>query len=189
MESQPQQVTQLLIAWCNGDDTALEELMPLVYGELRRLAHSHMRGERPGHTLQTTALVNEAYLRLAGYSGVRTRERTRFFALASHLMRRVLVDHVRASGRQKRGGRAPHVALDEATVLAPALPRDLLALDEALSKLSEIDPRKGRVVEMRFFCGLKNDEIAEALEVSVKTVKRDWQIAEAWLRRELTNAP
>lgn len=189
MEPQPQQVTQLLVAWCNGDDAALEQLLPLVYEELRRLAHSHMRGERPGHTLQTTALVNEAYLRLAGYRGVRMRERTRFFALAARLMRRVLVDHARASGRQKRGGRAPRVALDEAAVLAPARPRDLIALDEALSRLAEIDPRKGRVVEMRFFCGLKNDEIAEALEVSVKTVKRDWQMAEAWLRRELTNVP
>lgn len=189
MEPQPQQVTRLLVAWCDGDDAALAQLMPLVYEELRRLAHSHMRGERPGHTLQTTSLVNEAYLRLAGYGGVRTRERTRFLALAAKLMRHVLVDHARARGRQKRGGRAPRVALDEAGVLATGRPRDVLALDEALNRLAELDPRKGRVVEMRFFSGLKNDEIAEALNVSVKTVKRDWQMAEAWLRRELTNAP
>jgi RNA polymerase sigma-70 factor, ECF subfamily len=190
MTPRPQQVTQLLAAWGDGDDDALGQLMPLVYDELRRLARAQMRGERPGHTLQTTALVNELYLRLAAYGGARASERTRFFALASRLMRRALVEHARARVRRKRGGREQHrVALDEATLFAPARPRELLALDEALGRLAEIDPRKGRVVEMRFFAGLNNEEIAEALEVSVKTVTRDWQLAEAWLRRELTNAP
>lgn len=187
--SQPQRVTELLIAWSGGDDAALEQLMPLVYGELRRLAHSYMRGERPGHTLQTTALVNEAYLRLTHYRGARGPERTQFFALAARLMRRVLVEHARAQERQKRGGRAPRVELNEATVLSQGRSREMLALDEALSRLAEIDPRKSRVVELRFFGGLSNEEIAGVLKVSVKTVTRDWQLAEAWLRRELTNAP
>jgi RNA polymerase sigma factor (TIGR02999 family) len=186
---QPHQITGLLIAWSNGDDAALEQLMPLVYEELHRLAHSYMRGERPGHTLQTTALVNEAYLRLAGYRGVRRQERAQFFALAAQLMRRILVDHARTRERQKRGGRAARLQLDEAAVLSPERSGELLALDEALSRLAEIDPRKSRVVEMRFFGGLRNEEIAEALKVSVKTVTRDWQVAEAWLRRELTSGP
>src|SRR5919109_2429105 len=164
MTPTPHQITQLLVAWSNGDDAALEQLMPLVYEELRRLAHSYMRGERPGHTLQTTALVNEAYLRLADYRRVRWQERTQFFALAAQLMRRILVEHARSRGRQKRGGRAERVALDEAAVLSPERSRELLALDEALTRLAEIDPRKGRVVEMRFFAGLHNEEIAEALK-------------------------
>jgi RNA polymerase sigma factor (TIGR02999 family) len=187
--SQPRQIADLLIAWGGGDDAALEQLMPLVYEELRRLAHSCMRGERPGHTLQTTALVNEAYLRLAHYRGPRGPERTQFFALAARLMRRVLVEHARAHGRQKRGGRPLRVELDEATVLSPGRSHEVLALDEALNRLAELDPRKGRVVELRFFGGLSNEEVAGVLKVSVKTVTRDWQVAEAWLRRELTNAP
>jgi RNA polymerase sigma-70 factor (ECF subfamily) len=189
MTPQPQRITELLDAWSKGDDGALGQLLPLVYEELRRLAHSCMRGERPNHTLQTTALVNEAYLRLADYQGIRGRERTQFFALAARLMRRVLVDHARTRGRQKRGGQAQRIALDEVTILSPGRSRELLALDEALNRLAEIDPRKSQVVELRFFGGLKNEEIAEMLEVTVKTVTRDWQIAEAWLRRELTNAP
>lgn len=187
--SQPRQITDLLIAWSGGDDAALEQLMPLVYEELRRLAHSCMRGERPGHTLQTTALVNEAYLRLTHYRGTRGPERTQFFALAAGLMRRVLVEHARTRGRQKRGGRALRVELDEAALLSPGRSREVLELDEALSRLAEFDPRKGRVVELRFFGGLSYEEIAGVLKVSVKTVTRDWQMAEAWLRRELTNAP
>lgn len=163
--------------------------MPLVYEELRRLAHSYMRGERPGHTLQTTALVNEAYLRLADYRGIRRQERAHFFAIAARLMRRILIDHARTRARQKRGGGALRLALDEAAVLSPERSRELLALDEALSRLAKLDPRKSRVVELRFFGGLYNDEIAELLDVSVKTVTRDWQMAEAWLRRELFNAP
>lgn len=185
----PQQITALLVAWSNGDDAALEQLMPLVYEELRRLAHLHMYGERPGHTLQTTALVNEAYLRLADYRGSRGQERAQFFALAARLMRRILVDHARTRERQKRGGRIMRVALDEAAAISPEHSPELIALDEALSRLGEIDPRKSRVVEMRFFGGLDNKEIAGVLKVSVKTVTRDWQMAEAWLRRELTNPP
>ena len=189
MTPPPTRLTELLNAWGDGDDSALEQLMPLVYEELRRLAHSCMRGERPGHTLQTTALVNEAYLRLAAYQGVRAHGRAQFFALAAGLMRRILVDYARARGRGKRGGRVPRIALDESAILSPERSPQLLALDEALNRLAEIDPRKGRVVEMRFFGGLKSEEIAEALKVSVKTVTRDWQVAEAWLRRELTNTP
>jgi RNA polymerase sigma factor (TIGR02999 family) len=148
-----------------------------------------MRGERPGHTLQTTALINEAYLRLAAHRGVRAQGRAQFFALAARLMRRILVDHARTRGRRKRGGHAFRVELEESAALSPERSAQMLALDEALSRLAEFDPRKSRVVEMRFFGGLSNEEIAEALKLSVKTVTRDWQAAEAWLRRELANAP
>jgi RNA polymerase sigma-70 factor, ECF subfamily len=185
--SSPQQITQLLVDWGNGDQAALERLMPLVYGELRRLAHQYMRGERPGHTLQTTALVNEAYIRLTGYRRVRWQERAQFFALAAQLMRRILIEHARSRDRQKRGGGTVRVMLDEAEVLSPERSRELLALDEALTELAKIDQRKARVVELRFFGGLDNKEIAEVLRISPNTVTRDWQVAEAWLRRELTN--
>jgi RNA polymerase sigma factor (TIGR02999 family) len=185
--SSPQQITQLLVDWGNGDQAALERLMPLVYGELRRLAHQYMRGERPGHTLQTTALVNEAYIRLTGYRRVRWQERAQFFALAAQLMRRILIEYARSRDRQKRGGGAVRVILSEAEVLSPGRSRELLALDEALTELAKIDQRKARVVELRFFGGLDNKEIAEVLQVSPNTVTRDWNVAEAWLRRELTN--
>jgi RNA polymerase sigma-70 factor, ECF subfamily len=186
-ESSPQQITQLLVDWGNGDQMALERLMPLVYEELRRLAHQYMRGERPGHTLQTTALVNEAYLRLTGYRRVRWQERAQFFALAAQLMRRILIEYARSRDRQKRGGGAVRVMLDEVEVLSPERSRELLALDEALTELSKIDQRKARVVELRFFGGLDNKEIATVLGIAPNTVIRDWQMAEAWLRRELTN--
>lgn len=183
----PQQITQLLVDWGNGDETALERLMPLVYEELCRLAHHYMRGERPGHTLQTTALVNEAYLRLTDYRRVRWQERTQFFALAAQLMRRILIEYARSRDRQKRGGGAVRVMLAEAEVLSPERSLELLALDEALTQLAKIDKRKARVVELRFFGGLDNKEIATVLEISPNTVTRDWRMAEAWLRRELTN--
>lgn len=186
MPTSPQQITQLLVEWSNGDDAALEMLLPLVYDELRRLAHHYMSAERVGHTLQTTALVNEAYLRLTDCRQVRWQNRAHFFALAATLMRRILVEHARASDRQKRGGGAFRVALNESAILAPERSRELLALDEALNRLAEIDPRKSRVVELRFFAGLTNDEMAEVLKVSPNTVTRDWKMAEAWLRRELS---
>jgi len=189
MPPSPQRITQLLVDWSNGDDRALELLLPLVYEELRRLARHYMSAERSGHTLQTTALVNEAYLRLADCRRVRWQNRVHFFALAATLMRRVLVEHARAHDRRKRGGGALKVALNEGATLAPERSRELLALDEALDRLAEIDPRKSRVVELRFFAGLSNEEIAEVLKVSPNTVTRDWKMAEAWLRRELTNAP
>jgi RNA polymerase sigma factor (TIGR02999 family) len=184
-----QRITQLLLDWGGGDLTALERLMPLVYEELRRLARRYMRNERPGHTLQTTALVNEAYLRLTGYRCVRWQERAQFFALAAQLMRRVLIEHARARDRQKRGGRLTRVLLDEAEVLSPLRSRELLALDEALVRLAEVDPRKARVVELRFFGGLDNKEIADVLGVAPNTVMRDRRMAEAWLRRELSEEP
>jgi len=179
-------VTQLLIAWGAGDATALDRLVPHVYSELHRLAHRQMRGERPGrHTLQTTALVNEAYLRLVDCQRVRWQNRTQFFALSARLMRRILVDAARARGSRKRGGEAVHVALKDSAVVSPERDGDLLALDEALSRLAAMDERKGQVVELRYFGGLSVEETAEALQVSTKTVLRDWTMAKLWLLREL----
>ena len=183
----PPQITQLLAEWSNGDQSALEQIIPLVYEELRRLAHHYMRNERPDHTLQTTALVHEAYLRLADYQHIGWQERAHFFAVAAQLMRRILVEHARAHQRVKRGGGAVKVSLDEGAVLSTERSKELLALDEALIRLADIDPRKSRVVEMRFFGGLSNKEMAEVLKISPNTVTRDWNMAEAWLRRELSN--
>jgi RNA polymerase sigma-70 factor, ECF subfamily len=178
-------ITELLGAWSGGDDEALALVTPLVHAELRQLARRHMRGERPDHTLQVTALVNECYLRLADGQHVRWQDRTHFLAWASRVMRRVLVDFARERQAGKRGGGAVHVPLDDAPVPAPAPGRDLVALDDALAALAKIDERKSRVVELRFFGGLSNDEVARVLGLSAKTVMRDWQLAKAWLLAQL----
>jgi RNA polymerase sigma factor (TIGR02999 family) len=181
----PGQVTELLRAWGEGDEAALEQLLPIVEAELRRLARAYMARERRGHTLQTTALVNEAFLRLADARRVRWQDRAHFLGISARLMRRVLVDHARARGYQKRGGGAQRVALDDAVGAAPPLDVDLVALDRALEALTQVDERKSRVIEMRFFGGLTVEETAEALHVSTDTVKRDWRLAKLWLLREL----
>jgi RNA polymerase sigma factor (TIGR02999 family) len=178
-------VTQLLLAWAAGDQAALEQLTPLVYRELHRLARRAMARERPGHTLQTTALVHEAYLRLIDSSRVRWQNRAHFFAVSAQLMRRILVDFARSRQYQKRGGKARHVDLEEAVVVSPKRAADLVALDDALSQLASIDARKGQVVELRFFGGLSVEETAEVLEISPRTVLREWSLAQAWLHREL----
>src|SRR5215468_10612876 len=181
----PHEVTHLLLAWSNGDKSAMDQLMPLVYGELRRLAKQHMRRERAGHTLQTTALIHEAYLRLIDANQVRLENRRHFFAAASRLMRQVLVDLARERGSHKRGGAAQQVSLDEALVVSKQRDEGLLALDEALNALAEIDARKSRMVELRFFGGLSVEETAETLGVSVETIHRDWRLAKSWLLRRL----
>jgi RNA polymerase sigma factor (TIGR02999 family) len=182
----PKEITQLLLAWGEGDETALAALTPLVYAELRRRAHRYMGGERAGHTLQTTALVNEAYLRLVDSQNVRWQNRAHFFAVSAELMRRILVDFARSRGYQKRGGGARHVGLDEAAVVAADRGAEMVALDEALQTLAGLDARQGRVVELRYFGGLSDAEIAEVLKVSVGTVRRDWTLARAWLNLELS---
>ena len=177
-------VSQLLAEWAGGDPSARARLVPVVYGELRRLAHFYMRGERAGHTLQTTALVNELYVRLSGINALQWRDRAHFFAMAATLMRRVLVDYARQRGREKRGGSVSVTSLNE-NVIAAAPAVDILALDEALERLAAIDPQQCRVVELRFFAGLSVEETAEALSISPATVKRDWATAKLWLYREL----
>jgi RNA polymerase sigma factor (TIGR02999 family) len=184
---QPHEVTQLLIAWSNGNHAALERLIPLVDRELHRLAHHYMRRENAGHTLQTTALVNEAYLKLIDQKHVHWKNRAHFFALSATLMRRILVDHARNRQYAKRGGGGQRISFDEALVVSPERGADLVALDEALSKLTSIDPRKGKVVELRFFGGLNVEETAEALGVSAVTVMREWSMAKAWLYNSLNN--
>jgi RNA polymerase sigma factor (TIGR02999 family) len=184
----PHQVTQLLQAWSEGDQAALDQLMPLVYQELHRLAHRYLGREQRGHTLQTTALVNEAYLRLIEAQQVRWQDRAHFFAISAQLMRRILVDFARARGYRKRGGGAQQVSLDEGLVISPARGADFLALDEALKSLAAIDERKSRVIELRYFGGLSVEETAEVLKVSPETVKRDWRLARTWLLRELSTA-
>lgn len=179
-----QRVSQLLADWANRDPAAREQLVPIVYQELRRLAHHYMRGERGGHTLQTTALVNEVYLRLAGIDGLQWRDRAHFFAMSASLMRRVLVDYARRRGREKRGGGVSVTSLDEQAVAAdPAV--DVIALDDALERLAVVDARQSRIVELRFFAGLSVDDTAEALGISAATVKRDWATAKLWLYNEL----
>jgi RNA polymerase sigma factor (TIGR02999 family) len=181
-----QDVTQVLRAWTGGDAAALERLMPVLYAELRRTAAGYMRRERSGHSLQATALVNEVYLRLVNIRQVTYRDRTHFFTLAAQLMRRVLVDHARSRGYQKRGGGADRVELQESAVISPEPGVDLVALDDALNELKKRDERKARVVELRFFGGLSVEETAAALDVSPQTVLRDWSLSKAWLRREMT---
>lgn len=181
-------VTQLLRAWTGGDDQALEALLPLVETELRRLARTYMARERKGHTLQTTALVNEAFVRLVDARSIPWQDRAHFLGIAARLMRRVLVDHARTRGYQKRGGDLQRVSLDEAMAVSPDPDFNLLALDRALDKLAVADPRKARVIEMRFFGGLTVEETAEALQVSADTVKRDWRLAKLWLLRGLGEA-
>jgi RNA polymerase sigma-70 factor (ECF subfamily) len=180
-----QEITQLLLAWSDGDQVALEKLTPLVYAELRRLAKGYMFGERPGHTLQTTALINEAYLRLIDWKNVRWQGRAHFFGVAAQLMRRILVDFARARQYAKRGGAAQQVSLDEAVTIHEDRSAEIIALDDALKSLAEIDPRKSQIVELRFFGGLSAKETAEALKVSLRTVEREWNSARAWLYREL----
>lgn len=178
-------ISHLLNRWGAGDREALEKLTPLVYGELRRQAARYLRRERPGHTLQTTELINEAYLRLVDVQNVPWQGRAHFFAIAASLMRRVLVEHARRRDADKRGGSVIRVPLDEAPEVAGESDVDLLAIDEALGRLAVIDPQQTRIVELRFFGGLSVEETAEALGVSTTTVKRDWSVARAWLRREI----
>jgi RNA polymerase sigma factor (TIGR02999 family) len=186
----PGELTQLLIAWSQGDARALEQLTPLVYAELRKIAHRYMNRERAGHTLQTTAVVHEAFLRLLGNPQENWQNRSHFYAIAAQMMRRILVDYARANLRAKRGGETTRVALEDidAPVTEPALDPDLIALDAALEKLAEIDPRRGRVVELRFFGGLSVEETAHVLQVAPDTVVRDWRVAKAWLFRYLNHA-
>ena len=182
----PNDMSMLLRAWSGGDQSALDRLTPIVYDELHRLARRYMKRERPGHSLQTTALVNEAYMRLVDYERMHWQDRAHFFAVSSQLMRRILVDHARRHNL-KRGGGVQHVSLDEAVVLGGDQGPDMVALDDALNALARVDPRKVQVVEMRFFGGLSVEETAEVLKVSTITVKRDWRAARAWLYRELTS--
>ena len=175
---------ELLRAWSDGDTSALERLTPIVYDELHRLARCYMRGERPGHSLQTTALVNEAYMRLVGYERMQWQNRAHFFAVSAQVMRRILVEHARRHNL-KRGGGVPHVSLEEAALVGGNRAADLVALDDAMQTLAQRDPRKAQVVEMRFFGGLNVDETADVLKVSPATVMRDWSTAKAWLYREL----
>jgi RNA polymerase sigma factor (TIGR02999 family) len=177
--------TALLLAWSRGDDAAFDELVPLIHGELHRIARRHMRLERPGHTLQATALVNEAYLRLIDVKQMKWQNRAHFLAMAARVMRRILVESARSRRFQKRGGGAQVEPLDEERIAAGEPGRDLVALDDALTALASMDPRKSHVVEMRFFGGLTVDETAEALHVSAETVRRDWRLAKAWLLSEL----
>jgi RNA polymerase sigma-70 factor, ECF subfamily len=185
-ESEPQEVTRLLLAWNDGDEGALEKLVPQVYQELRRLAKRQMRGEHPDHTLQTTALINEAYLRLVDLRNIQWQNRAHFFALCARLMRRILVDFARSRHYAKRGGGAQPISLEESLVVSPAQSTDLVAVDDALKALAKVDARKAQVVELRFFGGLTVEETAEVLKVSPETVQRDWKMAKAWLLRELS---
>lgn len=182
----PKEITRLLLAWGEGDESALAALTPMVEAELRRRARRFMRGERAGHTLQTTALVNEAYLRLVDSQKVRWQNRAHFFAVSAQLMRRILVDFARSRGYQKRGGGAQHVELEEAAVVAAERGAELVALDEALEALARLHRRQSQVVELRYFGGLTEAEVAEVLDVSEATVRLDWKHARAWLRRELS---
>jgi len=188
LSSQPHEITQLLAEWSEGNQAALDKLYPLVYNELRRLAHGYLRRERKGHTLQTTALINEAYLRLVDQKQVHWANRSHFFAISAQIMRRILIDHARRYDYAKRGGGAPRISLDEAAVVAKERARELLMLDEALNGLAKIDPRRGRVVELRYFGGLNNEEIAGVLKISENTVTRDWNMARAWLYQELSGS-
>ena len=181
----PHEITGLLVAWNHGDQAALDKLMPLVEKELRRIAAQHMRRENQNHTLQTTALVNEAYLKLIDQTQTDWQNRAHFFALASSLMRRVLLDYARTQKRSKRGGNVVHLDISEVAVLIPAINEDLIALDAALEKLAAFDSTKSRVVEMRHFGGLSVEEVAEVLQIAPITVMRHWSLAKAWLRREL----
>jgi RNA polymerase sigma factor (TIGR02999 family) len=187
MTASPPQVTQLLKAWGNGDEAARDELMTLVYEELHRLAHQYLKRERPGHTLQTSALVNEAFVKLIDQKDVRWQNRGHFFAIAAQLMRRILVDHARIRRAAKRGGSASPVSLDDALVISNERSAEVVALDEALTALATVDERKSQIVELRFFGGLSIEETAEVLAVSPGTVMRDWTLAKAWLRREMTS--
>ncbi len=184
----PHEITQLLEDWSNGNQAALDQLYPLVYDELRRMARRYMSRERKDHTLQTTALINEAYLRLVEQRHVHWQNRAHFFAISAQIMRRILIDHARRYAYTKRGAGAQKISLDEAAVVARDRATELLSLDEALHSLAEIDPRRSQVVELRFFGGLDNDEIAAVLKISPNTVTRDWNMARAWLYQELSGS-
>jgi RNA polymerase sigma-70 factor, ECF subfamily len=187
MKNQTRSPTELLRAWGRGDARAFDDLVPLVHDELRRLAKRYMARERQGHTLQATALVNEAYLRLIDLKQIRWQDRAHFFAMSARVMRRILVDFARARGNDKRGGGIRNVTLDEAVILSNDADQNLVAVDDALRALAAVHPRKSEVVELRFFGGLSLEETAEALHVSVDTVKRDWRFAKLWLLRELSD--
>lgn len=182
----PQEVTQLLADWGRGDKSAFDKLFPLVHEELRRIAQRQMSHERPGHTLQATALVNEAYLKLAGNEGFEWRDRAHFYAVCAQVMRHVLIDHARAHARDKRGGGAVQVSLNDAIALSEQRAEELVALDEALRSLEHRDPQKGRIVEMRYFGGLSIEETAEVLDISPRTVRREWRRSKAWLYRMIS---
>ncbi len=183
--SDPGEITRLLVEWSGGRQSALDSLVPIVYDELRHLASHYMRGERPGHVLQTTALVNEAYLRLIGREQVTCHTRAQFFAVAAQVMRRVLVDYARERNRAKRGKGMESLALDDVAVLSDDRADELVVINEALDTLAAFDPRKGKVFEMRYFAGMSVDEVSQALSVSPVTVERDWKMAKVWLRREI----
>ena len=184
LQERSDDISQLLRAWSDGDKLALSQLTPIVYAELRRLAHRYMRRERTGHSLQTTALVNEAYLRLVDFNRMQWQDRAHFFAVSAQVMRRILIEHARRHN-QKRGGGVAHVSLEEAASVGGNRAGDLVALDDAMNALARLDPRKAQVVEMRFFGGLNVEETADVLKVSTATVMRDWSTAKAWLYREL----
>jgi RNA polymerase sigma factor (TIGR02999 family) len=181
------EITQLLAEWGEGDEAALKRLLPLVYDELHRLANAYMRRERQDHTLQTTALIHEAYLRLVGQRNVQWQTRAHFFAVAARVMRNILVDHARGHGRAKRGAGQPNLPFGDVAVMSEERADELVAVNTALDVLTSLDPRKGRVFELRYFGGMSVDEAAETLKVSPATVARDWKMARAWLRRELGN--
>jgi RNA polymerase sigma-70 factor (ECF subfamily) len=182
----PEEVSKLPVDWSSGDRDILDKMMPLVYEELRRLAHGYMARERVGHTLQTTALVNEVYLKLANKEGMRLQNRAHFLVVAARQMRYILVDYARGHAREKRGGDVNKVPLDEALVVSEEHSTEMLALDEALTNLASFDQRKSRIAELRFFAGMTVDETADALSVSPETVNRDWRLAKVWLRKELS---
>jgi RNA polymerase sigma factor (TIGR02999 family) len=184
-KSPPNEITERLIAWGAGDRAALDQLLPVVYQELRRMAGNYLRQENPGHTLQPTALVHEAWLRLIDQARVDWRNRAQFFGVAAQMMRRILVDHAKAKHREKRGGDAVKLSLDDAINLSRERAADLLALDDALDELTRVDERKSRVVELRYFGGFTIEEIAQILEVSPETVMRDWKLAKAWLYQQI----
>lgn len=190
MRSTPKQheITQLLAEWSGGNQSALDELYPLVYDELHRLARRYMSRERKGHTLQTTALINEAYVRLVDQKNVQWANRSHFFAISAQIMRRILIDHARRHAYAKRGGGAQQVSLDEAAVVTSGIGSELIRLDEALQALAKLDQRRCHVVELRYFGGLSNEEIAGVLNVSENTVTRDWNMARAWLYQQLTES-
>lgn len=185
-QQSPKDITQLLVSWNSGNRQALEDLTPLVYDELRRLAARYLRHERPDHTLQSTALVHEAYLRLVDQKQVQWQNRAHFFGVAAQMIRRILVDHARGRQAEKRGAGAVKLSLDEAIAIPERRDLDLIALDDSLNALSRLDPQQGRIVELRFFGGLSIEETAEVLKISPATVKREWTLAKAWLYRDMT---
>ncbi|HLA09196.1 MAG TPA: sigma-70 family RNA polymerase sigma factor [Pyrinomonadaceae bacterium] len=186
MTPSSQEVTELLLAWRDGNEAALEKLLPLVYDELHRLAARYMRRESPGHTLQTSALVNEAFIRLIDQQQVHWQNRAHFFGIAAQLMRRILLDHARGQARAKRGGGLHRVSFDEGAIVSEQCAAELIALDDALNALAAFDSRKRRIVELRFFGGLSNEEVAEVMGMSLRTVEREWRKAKAWLHHAIS---